>query len=44
MWYEDSEKVLIEYFGKVGYVGTVTKTNMAKEEADIHLQHFSNVL
>ena len=43
MWYEDSEKVLIEHFGKVGYVGTVTKTNMAKEEVDIHLQHFSNV-
>lgn len=43
MWYDNSEKVLIEHSGKVGYVGTVTKTNMTSEEARPQLLNFSSI-
>lgn len=43
MWYDNADKVLVEHSGKVGYVGTVAKTNMTEEEADVHLQDFSKV-
>lgn len=37
------KKVLIEHSGKVGYVGTVTKTNMTSEESRPHLLNFSSI-
>lgn len=42
MWYENSDKVLVEHTGKVGYVGTVVKTSMTEEEADTHLRDFNS--
>lgn len=43
MWYDHSDKILIEHSGKVGYAGTVTKTNMTPEDARTQLFNFSSI-
>ena len=42
MWYDNTDKVLVKHTGKVGYVGTVVKTSMTEEEADMHLRDFNS--
>lgn len=40
MWYDCTDKIIIEHSGKVGYVGTVVKANMTQEEARTKLLNF----
>ena len=43
MWYDCTDKIIIEHSGKVGYVGTVVKANMTQEEARTKLLNFQLV-
>ena len=43
MWYDNTDKIIIEHSGKVGYVGTVVKTNMTQEDAHTKLLNFQSV-
>lgn len=43
MWYDNTDNVLIEHSGKVGYVGNVVKTNMSNTDAAVRLQEFGNI-